>query len=399
MATTVFKPIADINSGKDLHNNPYYLTTAVGGYNKCRDRYSWGTKGVNTNYQADKDHEGHKMSVTFYKGCVLPNCTGYAYGRFMECQGIKKCNLSIGDAGDWYYNTSDGYNRSREPKLGAVICWGGHVAVVEQIHKNGEITWSASNYAIGPYFEIVTGRPEKKYGGFKGYIHPPTEWTGVDGTGYIGTPPKYVLSNMSFVVGSGNSGNEKNEQNNAIIMYLYLKEKGWADNPIYAVLGNTNQESHFDPTCKNTRGSNNAYGLLQWDPQTKWTNWARTHGKDKTDGFGQLEFFIDTHSKEWFKKDEYQLTWDEFIHDTTHSLEWLTRAFCKEYERAGQAEMAKRITYANKWKSFFESHAGDFGSITGLNYTTGYSGSVALTGDFNYKKPNNKHLLLTGGWI
>lgn len=392
MATTVFRPITSLDYGETIHLNKYYLSPAGGGYNLCRVRNTWSTS-PNTTYQ-----RAHGLK-DMYPYCVVPNCTGFAYGRFMECLGVTKCNLSTSDAGKWYYHTSDGYTRSKTPKLGAVICWSGHVAVVEAIHENGEITWSESGFSQLPYFGMVTGNPADKYGGFQGYIHPPVEWTGIEGSAYGASQPKYVLANMNFVVGSGNTGNEKSKQNNAIIVYLYLKEKGFSDNPIYAVLGNMELESQLDPTLSYTVGKNDAYGLLQWDPHTKWTNWARTHGKDKTDGFGQLEFFIDTHSSEWYKKDEYQLSWDEFINDTTHSLDWLTRAFCEEYERAGIPHMDKRITYANKWKSFFESHAGDFGNITGLNYTTGYSGSMSLTGDFDYTKPNNKHLILTGGWI
>ena len=29
-------------------------------------------------------------------GSVLPNCTGYAWGRFIECQGVHDCRLSRG---------------------------------------------------------------------------------------------------------------------------------------------------------------------------------------------------------------------------------------------------------------------------------------------------------------
>lgn len=393
MATTIFRPLPSLEVGTTLHLNKYYLEPSAGGYNLCRVRDTWSTGPSNTDYQ-----DAHNMK-DMYPHCVLPNCTGYAYGRFMELMEVTKCKLPTSDAGLWY-DQCTAYTKNRtQPKLGAVMCWGGHVAVVEAFESPTNVTWSQSGWSSLPYIGIQTGDPNGKYGGFKGYIYPPVEWTAVEGTVCGGTAPRYSLANMNFVVGGGYSGNEKNKQNNAIIVYLYLKEKGFSDNAIYAILGNMEQESQLDPTLSYTKGSNNAYGLLQWDPQTKWTNWARTHGKDKTDGFGQLEYFIDTHSEQWFKKGEYQLTWDEFIHDTNHALDWLTRAFCEEYERAGIPHMDKRITYANKWKSFFESHAGDFGNITGLYYSTGYGGSSALTGDFKYEKPNNKHLLLASAWL
>lgn len=394
----IFHAYSDINIGKDLHNNKYYRTTAVGGYNKCRDRYSWGTKSVNTVYQEDENNEGHKMTVTFYKGCVLPNCTGYAYGRFMECQGITSCKLCIGDAGSWYYY-KDNYKRGSQPRRGAVLCWPGHVAVVEDFTDAHNVTWSESNYSKGRYFNIVTGDPTGKNGGLIGYIYPDTIFDGFDQTS-VGGPNRYSLGNVSFIVGYYPNQKESNLINNAICVYLDLKDKGWADKPIYAVLGNMQRESALDPTAKYTVGKNDAYGLLQWDKSAKIKNWASSNGKSASDGFAQLEYLVTQHSKEWFKKGEYQLTWDEFIHDTTHTTEWLTWAFEEEYERAGIKAMSDRIKYANYWEQYFSTH--DLSADADISYlpSTVFSGdSSSFSGDFEYSKPNNKHLLLTSAWL
>ena len=89
-------------------------------------------------------------------GEVLPNCVGYAYGRFMEIGKQTTCNLSTGNAENWWAK-NDGYERGQEPRLGAVICWRkgkagdssdgcGHVAVVEQIYENGDILVSQSGW-------------------------------------------------------------------------------------------------------------------------------------------------------------------------------------------------------------------------------------------------------------
>lgn len=92
------------------YDNKYYLTINYDGYNRCLD--------INN-------------------GSVLSNCVGYAYGRFMECQDLKDCRLSTGNAKNFYSNASDGYVRGQEPKLGAIICFDGgqygHIAVVEEI--------------------------------------------------------------------------------------------------------------------------------------------------------------------------------------------------------------------------------------------------------------------------
>lgn len=85
----------------------------------------------------------------------LPNCVGYAWGRFYEIMG-KQPKLSRSNAEMWY-GTNDGYERGSTPRLGAVICWrkgqvgnsadgAGHVAIVEKINSDNSIVISESGY-------------------------------------------------------------------------------------------------------------------------------------------------------------------------------------------------------------------------------------------------------------
>lgn len=137
--------------------NPYYITTAYGGYNLCII--------------------GNGPPVP---GSVLPNCTGYAWGRFMEILG-ETPRLSRGNAGDWY-NANDGYERGQTPQVGAVMCWSnpgdaGHVAIVEQINPDGSLIISESgwNYRPGTYFRSYSMNPPYNYYGyhFQGFIYNP----------------------------------------------------------------------------------------------------------------------------------------------------------------------------------------------------------------------------------
>lgn len=100
-------------------------------------------------------------SNPFYQsGYGLPNCTAYAWGRFWEITeqaGVTGVTptLSTGNGGEWYSYRADGYPRSSEPSLGAVICFSqpgeaGHVAIVEQILDNGDIITSNSGYSRSP---------------------------------------------------------------------------------------------------------------------------------------------------------------------------------------------------------------------------------------------------------
>lgn len=141
-------------------NNRYYIKTTYHGFNKC-------------------------ILINALTGSCLPNCTGYAYGRFMECQdNVYTCNLSRGNAENWYgYN--DGYERGQTPKLGAVICWSdsagaGHVAIVEKVYDNGDIDTSNSAYGGSYYYNKKLKKSNNYYMGrtysFQGFIYNPTEF-------------------------------------------------------------------------------------------------------------------------------------------------------------------------------------------------------------------------------
>ena len=107
------------------------------------------------------------------------NCTCYAFGRFFEILG-KQPKLSSGNAGRWYGNTADGYERGSSPQLGAVACWSnpgkaGHVAIVEKINSDGSVLMSQSGWHSG-YFWTQTHHPTNYLGGsyiFQGFIYNP----------------------------------------------------------------------------------------------------------------------------------------------------------------------------------------------------------------------------------
>lgn len=116
----------------------------------------------------------------------LPNCVGYAYGRFMECQGVTSCNLSRGNAGTWYLYIADGYQRGQTPKLGAVVCYSkrggaGHVAFVEKVYPNGDIDTTNSAYNGTRFYKRKLLAHKRYYYGsgyeFQGFIYNPTEFT------------------------------------------------------------------------------------------------------------------------------------------------------------------------------------------------------------------------------
>lgn len=151
-------------------NNPWYVKTTYGGYNQC-------------------------ILINAATGECIPNCVGYAWGRFCEGVNITYCNLSRGNASSWY-GTGDGYARGQDPQVGSVMCWGGgyyggagHVAIVERVIDNNTVVTSESNYGGARWESRTRYRGDGRWGmtanfWFQGFIYNPYVDPGV-------VPPPY----------------------------------------------------------------------------------------------------------------------------------------------------------------------------------------------------------------
>lgn len=112
--------------------NKYYVPRKVGGLSDC-------------------------LRIT--TNSVLPNCVGYALGRFMEVQQLTKTKHPYqANGGQIYRHTEDGYQRGQIPQAGALICWdnpgyAGHVGFVEQVNSDGSIVVSQSGYRKGKLYD------------------------------------------------------------------------------------------------------------------------------------------------------------------------------------------------------------------------------------------------------
>lgn len=126
--------------------NKYYIHYTKGGVNEC---------------------------IRIRNDSVLPNCVGYAWGRFYEISK-QKPNLCRGNAELWW-DFNDGYKRSKKPQLGAVICWSkgkvgnskdgaGHVAIVEKLNNDGSIVISQSGYNSSRFWTNILKPPYSKQG-------------------------------------------------------------------------------------------------------------------------------------------------------------------------------------------------------------------------------------------
>ena len=132
---------------------------------------------------------GVNSCLLIKSGSVLPNCVGYAWGRFYEILGSKP-KLSRRNAELWYGYTADGYKRGKTPKLGAVVCWAkgkvgnssdgaGHVAIVEKIYKDGSFLVSQSGYGSKRFWTSKIPKSGYLEGyTFQGFIYNPAVSSG-----------------------------------------------------------------------------------------------------------------------------------------------------------------------------------------------------------------------------
>lgn len=162
---------------------------------------------------------GYNYCILVSGKSVLPNCVGYAWGRWRELLG-KYHRLSRNNAEVWFTNKNDGYKRGKTPKLGAVICWSkgkvgvgsdgaGHVAIVEKIYSDGSILTSNSAWNGARFYTKKIAKGYKLNGyKFQGFIYPPVEFTST--TTYTYTTGGYItLQNMNIRTGAGTTYSKK----------------------------------------------------------------------------------------------------------------------------------------------------------------------------------------------
>lgn len=228
---------------------------------------------------------GYNYCIKISGSSCLPNCVGYAWGRWRELLG-KYHNLSRANAENWYGNTRDGYSRGQTPKLGAVICWrkgaagnasdgAGHVAIVERINSDGSITTSNSNYG-GTRFYMATYKYPYNVGSsytFQGFIYNPNNY---DGGSSSSTPSK--PSTPSVDTSNGYTGK------------FNIGDKVTINGPLYASstalnpTGNvSNKVTNITRVAKNTAHPYNTTGDLGWMNESSITKYVEPTPAPKPD--------------------------------------------------------------------------------------------------------------------
>ena len=162
---------------------------------------------------------------------------------------------------------------------------------------------------------------------------------------------------------------------NAKYIFNFFSEKGWTKNSICAMLGNIQRESTINPGIWQNLDEGNTslgIGLVQWTPATKLISWCNSNNLNYLTLIAQCKRIIYEleNGLQYYATDDYPETFSEFT-KSTKSVEYLTYAFLKNYERAGVEAVSERIKHAEYW----------YNHLSGTSYTprlnsNGMEGSI-----------------------
>lgn len=146
-------------------------------------------------------------------------------------------------------------------------------------------------------------------------------------------------------------------QVNAKWLYGLLDAQGWSLNAIAGLLGNTQTESNHNPGIWQNLNPNNpklGYGLTQWTPSIKYTNWCASRGlvKDRMESaVARLMYEVENPSEQWVVHDSYPMTFAEFIVSDAPPYD-LGMTFLNNYEMPSDLNQPKRGKQAEYWYAY-----------------------------------------------
>lgn len=150
-------------------------------------------------------------------------------------------------------------------------------------------------------------------------------------------------------------------ENNAQLFHDYFITKGFTFNSICGMLGNIEKESTINPGIWGDLNPNGpvdttGYGLVQWTPYTRITDWLSAHGYSRDNGDAQCEKLLEEYQhpeieNTWHPTDKYPETFAQFA-SSTKSPEYLAQVFLYNYERPADLNQPDRSTLAKQWYNY-----------------------------------------------
>lgn len=154
---------------------------------------------------------------------------------------------------------------------------------------------------------------------------------------------------------------ETEMQSNAYMVATFFLAEGWTLNAVAGMLGNMEAESTINPGIWQglvnpfpADPSRIGFGLTQWTPYTKFTNWA---GSEYLSGNKQCEriaWEFNNH-EQYYPTAAYPETAKQFT-QSDKSPEYLAAAFVYNYERPETPNPTYRGQLARKWYNYLNKY-------------------------------------------
>lgn len=154
---------------------------------------------------------------------------------------------------------------------------------------------------------------------------------------------------------SSNALNLEQEKINATYIYQSLTEKGWTINAIAGILGNMQSESSINPGRWESdrvggEAERHGYGLVQWTPYTKYTNWVSGDASTMDNNISRIIYEVEN-NLQWIATSSYNFSFKQFTQSTDSAYN-LALAFLANYERPADPNQPIRGTQAEFWYTF-----------------------------------------------
>jgi hypothetical protein len=161
-------------------------------------------------------------------------------------------------------------------------------------------------------------------------------------------------------IGHSEPMNENQMQLNANYIRTALTAQGWSLGAIAGMLGNMQAESTINPGRWQSDSPGNTslgYGLVQWTPSTKYTDWCSSQGLSDPshidNNIARILYEVENNIQ-WIATSTYNFSFKSFS-TSTESVSYLAKAFLLCYERpADQSESVQdyRAKLALTWYKY-----------------------------------------------
>lgn len=161
-------------------------------------------------------------------------------------------------------------------------------------------------------------------------------------------------------------------KDNVDVLVPIMRNKGWTDNAIAAMLGNWQSECTINPNRPQNSGypDNRAggFGFAQWTPWGNKIGWyCDQHGigynTSDINPMSAIETQLDYHDyecryglqgtgrKTWYSNHGYNYSWDGFLASTDRPSQ-LANAYYWQYERSAAGSSGTRPAQAEQWYTY-----------------------------------------------